>query len=60
VAYLRKLAVECCLCCKPAKYELLNRMNAVNGRYCEACGKATLRSLKKLEDESSARAAKHD
>ena len=52
MAWLRELP-PCYVCTKPATVEILNRCNAVMGRYCTKHGKeALVRTIKEENNET--------
>lgn len=55
MAYLRDLAERCMGCkVRDAKVELINRKNAVLGKFCRSCGNSRLARLKKREERMDA------
>lgn len=57
MAYLKDIFQHRCADCnKPARTELFNRFNAMNGRYCKSCGKRELAKQKQREQRESAEA----
>lgn len=61
MAYLREITPPYCTRClakKRCTVELVNARNAVNGRYCTACGDRALKQLQALED-AERKEAKH-
>jgi hypothetical protein len=50
MAYLRELtAPRCQTCSKPARFELVNRVNAPLGKYCKKCAERKLAEQQRSE-----------
>ena len=45
MAYLRDIPRPKCSCGRPARVELVNRVNAPIGCYCPSCGRRRLKAL---------------